>query len=187
MTFVFTHLLTMYRFAAASPQEQIVFGAAKPSVSNQKVYEWLEFMHNQGIGRVCCLLSQTQLAAYPDLLDTYRQHFGIQQVCWASTTDFTLIDLETLKREILPFLVAADQDNEKVVVHCAGGIGRTGQVLAAWLVYRRGFSNRNAIATVKKTGRNPHEAAFAAALQGKNPFKTIANFDQILHQCRQYS
>lgn len=174
----------MYRFAAASSHEHIVFGAAKPGLSAQQVREWVEFMHEQEIRRICCLLPKKQLAPYPNLLDTYQQQFGIQRVCWAPTADFTLIDSQTLRSDILPFLVAADDQNEKVVVHCAGGIGRTGQVLTAWLVHRRGFSNQAAIAAVKKTGRNPHEAAIAAVLQGKNPFKVVADFEQLLDQCR---
>jgi hypothetical protein len=34
----------------------------------------------------------------------------------------------------------ADQAAEKVAVHCSGGIGRTGQVLAAWLIHARGYT-----------------------------------------------
>jgi protein-tyrosine phosphatase len=174
----------MYKFAAASNQESIVFGAAKPGVSESEVRAWVEFMRCQKIERVCCLLPEKQLSPYQDLLSTYKQAFGQQNVCWAPVEDFTVIDQATLTEKILPFLVDADRHCEKVVVHCAGGIGRTGQVLAAWLVHSRNFSNQAAIATVKKTGRNPHEAAIMAIFHKKNPFKVVAEFESLLNQCR---
>jgi hypothetical protein len=34
----------------------------------------------------------------------------------------------------MAFLEAADEAGEKVVLHCSGGQGRTGLILAAWLV-----------------------------------------------------
>lgn len=34
----------------------------------------------------------------------------------------------------MDFLEAADAAGEKVVLHCAGGQGRTGLILASWLV-----------------------------------------------------
>ena len=175
----------MYNFAAASKQEHIVFGSAKAGSSAQKVRDWLKFMKQQKIERVCCLLPKQQLAPYSDLLSIYKQEFGDQRVCWAPIEDFTLVDLETLSAKILPFLVTADQHSEKVVVHCGGGVGRTGQVLAAWLVHGRGFSTQMAIAAVKQMGRNPHEAAIAAVFRGKNPFKIVADLELLLNQCRQ--
>ncbi|MGV0024655.1 hypothetical protein [Phormidesmis priestleyi] len=69
------------------------------------------------------------------------------------------------------------------MVHCAGGIGRTGQVLAAWLVYGRGLTTRSSIATVKKMGRNPYEAAIVAPLLGKNPWKVMRELETLLNQC----
>jgi len=174
----------MYKFAAASEQELAVFGSARPGFSEQKVRDWLEFMKGQKIGRVCCLLPKQQLIPYSDLLGTYEQEFGHQRVCWAPIEDFTLADIETLSGKILPFLVEADQQGEKVVVHCGGGVGRTGHVLAAWLVHSRGFSNQAAITAVKQTGRNPYEAAVAAIFRGKNPLKVIADLESLLNQCR---
>jgi protein-tyrosine phosphatase len=174
----------MYKFAAASEQELTVFGSARPGFSEQKVRDWLEFMKRQKIGRVCCLLPKQQLIAYSDLLGTYEQEFGHQRVCWAPIEDFTLADFEILSGKILPFLVEADQQGEKVVVHCGGGVGRTGHVLAAWLVHSRGFSNQAAITAVKQTGRNPYEAAIAAIFRGKNPLKVIADLESLLNQCR---
>ncbi|MDZ8081355.1 MAG: dual specificity protein phosphatase family protein [Nostoc sp. DcaGUA01] len=114
----------------------------------------------------------------------YQQEFGEQQVCWAPITDFQLANLEMLTQRIIPFLVAADKQNQKVVVHCSGGIGRTGHVLAAWLVSIRGFSNKDALAAVKRTGRNPYEAAIAAMLTFKNPLKVVQELNVLLNDCR---
>jgi hypothetical protein len=50
---------------------------------------------------------------------------------------------------------------QKVVVHCSGGSGRTGHVLAAWLVYFRNSTMEDALDGVKKANgasRNPFEA-----------------------------
>jgi protein-tyrosine phosphatase len=48
--------------------------------------------------------------------------------------DFNIVNPEMLTHQILPFLAATEQHHEKVLIHCSGGIGRTGQVLAAWLL-----------------------------------------------------
>jgi hypothetical protein len=153
----------MYKFAAAWEKESIVFGACKPGYSERQVNDWIEFIQAQGIKRVCCLLDEKQLARY---------------------TDFQLCELEMLTNKILPFLAQAEQLEEKVVIHCSGGVGRTGQILTAWLVRYWGFSNGEAIALVKKTGRNPYEAAIYAAITGKNPFKVLKNFNMLLNHCR---
>jgi len=173
-----------YKFAPAWENEQVVFGAMRPGYTNEMVEDWIQFMRSQGIKRVCCLLPDEQLAFYSDLLETYKQEFGSQLVCWAPIADFNLADLETLTQKIIPFLIEADQQNQKVVVHCSGGIGRTGHVLAAWLVSVRGLSNEAAIKAVKKTGRNPYEAAIFAVFKGKNPLKVIKYLDILLNNCR---
>ena len=146
-----------------------MFGAARPGYSHPQVKAWIEFMQSQGIKKVCCLLSEPQLNRYSDLLGVYRQYFGSDAICWAPIADFQIVDREVLINHILPFLSLADRQSERVVVHCAGGIGRTGQILAAWLIARRGFSHKLAIATVKQSGRNPDEAVIAAPFMGRNP------------------
>jgi protein-tyrosine phosphatase len=170
----------MYKFAAASAHESIVFGAARPGYSDVRVNQWIEHMQRQEIQHVCCLLASAQLNRYGDLLNIYRRSFGSDRVCWAPIEDFQLIERETLVHQILPFLSTADQLQEKVLVHCSGGVGRTGQVLAAWLVYGRGFSVREAIATVNRTGRNPYESAIMGLLKGQNPWKIKAQFNTLL-------
>lgn len=173
----------MYKFAAASEHEPIVFGSARPGYRNKQVTEWIEFMQNQDIKRVCCLLPEFQLARYANLLDVYRRTFGLDHVCWAPIKDFHFASSEILIHQILPFLAIANQTDEKVVVHCSGGIGRTGHVLAAWLVAGRGLSNKAAIAVVKRTGRNPYEAVIAAPFIGRNPWKATVELNQLLEEC----
>jgi protein-tyrosine phosphatase len=173
----------MYKFAAASENELIVFGSAQPGYSDEQVNQWIEFMQNQDIKRVCCLLTEFQLIRYTNLLEVYQQTFGIERVCWAPIPDFQLVKRNTLMRHILPFLVVADQSQEKVVIHCSGGVGRTGHILAAWLVAGRGFSNEAAISAVKHTERNPYEAVIAAPFKGINPWKVAAELNTLLDQC----
>lgn len=176
----------MYKFAPASEHEPIVFGSARPGYSNEQVNEWIEFMQNQDIQRVCCLLPESQLRRYSNLLDVYRQTFGLDQVCWTPIEDFHFATPEILIHQILPFLALANQHQEKVVVHCSGGIGRTGHVLAAWLVDGRGLSNQAAIAAVKQTGKNPYEAVIAAPFKGRNPWKVAAELNTLLDECNRF-
>jgi protein-tyrosine phosphatase len=120
-------------------------------------------------------------ARYSNLLEVYQQTFGVSQVLWTPIEDFLFVDINVLLHQSLPFLAAADQNNQKVVVHCSGGSGRTGHVLAAWLVAGRGFSKQGAIATIQKTGRNPYEAVIAAPFKGRTPWQAAAELNQLLH------
>ena len=164
--------------------ESIVFGAKKPGYSAREIKQWIEFMQKKAIARVCCLLSKNQLNQYSDLLADYGVAFGQDRVCWAPIADFQLVDLEILCYQILPFLRSANDLGEKVVVHCSGGNGRTGHILAAWLVSDRGFSNQAAIAAVKGSGRNLYEFAIAAGLRGQNPLTAARQLDRLLDKCR---
>ena len=150
-------------FTAAYEQEHFVFGARRPGfpfsrVSSPLLQRWIAFMQAQGITRVLCLLSPRQLATYDDLLGTYYQVFGEHNVLWVPIDDFHIAEEVQLIDQIVPFLVEAQQQQEKTVVHCSGGVGRTGHVLAAWLVSGHGMSNEEAIMAVKRQGRNARES-----------------------------
>ncbi len=173
----------MYKFAAASADESIVFGAARSGYTDRQVEQWVEFMRDRDIRRVSCLLSAAQLNRYADLLNIYRQNFGLDRVCWAPIDDFRLVDRHLLFHHILPFLADADRSQEKVVIHCSGGVGRTGQILAAWLITGRGYSCKSAIDTVRQTGRNPYEAVIAAPFWGRNPWQVMAELNNLLDEC----
>src|SRR5438128_7032188 len=77
------------------------------------------------------------------------------------TADHHLCPRQVLRGSILPFLSAAGTGGERAVIHCWGGNGRTGHVLAAWLVAARGLSPMEAIEAVEATGRVPREAVLA--------------------------
>ena len=94
----------MYKFAAAQEDEITVFGASRPGYSDKKVADWVSFMKEQDIKKVCCLLCANQLARYSNLLGIYQQKFGNNNVCWAPIEDFHLSDLANLIQKILPFL-----------------------------------------------------------------------------------
>ena len=174
-----------YRFAPAAPEEAIVFGAARPGYKEEALMQWIAYVRQQGIQKICCLLPEAQCLRYtPHLLSAYYQEFGPDQVCWAPTEDFCVIESSVLTQTILPFLKTADTYQQPVLVHCSGGIGRTGQVLAGWLVHARGYSNQAAIATVRRSGRNPYEAVIAAPLRGKNPLKVLDQLNALLTACR---
>jgi protein-tyrosine phosphatase/phosphohistidine swiveling domain-containing protein len=162
-------MISNHNFGPASPDEQIVFGAERPGYRSEQVglnsiKEWISFMKNKGIKRVCCLLPEEQLKYYGTndqfLLDIYRKEFGEDNVCTAPITDYELCDISLLKEIILPFLQSSDGRGEKVVVHCSGGIGRTARILAAWLVYKYNVSPEEAITIIRNqnsVNRKPYE------------------------------
>jgi protein-tyrosine phosphatase len=167
----------LHRFGPAAPDEPIVFGAAGPGAQPEA---WLKFMQAQGMRRVCCLLPRSSVEMYGQTFgsDGLRPTAG-HRVCLAPIGDFQVVDRGLLQDVILPFLLAADQAQEPVVVHCGGGIGRTGQVLVAWLIVGRGYAVSDAIATVQQQGRNPYEAAIAAPFFGRNPGAVRAALDAL--------
>ncbi len=152
----------MYNFGPANFAEAIVFGAQRPgypskTVETATVTSWIDYMQSNGIERVCCLLGGSQLAFYEDLLGSYRLFFGSANVCSAPIEDYYLSTQDNLTGVIMPFLQESDRMASKAVVHCSGGSGRTGHVLATWLHRGRGFSVDDAIEEAGKT-RNPKEA-----------------------------
>jgi protein-tyrosine phosphatase len=150
-----------YRFAPAAPEVPVVYGACCPgwhtAASRETALDqWLSFMKRRGIERACCLLTGSQLDD-DTMFDRYRRSFG-DNVLHAPIADSRLADVDTLRTEILPFLGAAAAEDSPVVVHCLAGLGRTGHVLAAWLVYGRGYTPQEAVETVREQKRAPMEA-----------------------------
>ena len=157
----------MYNFGPAKKDEVVVYGAERPgyhvpNISPENIEDWIAYMKQQDIQRVCCLLNDKQLTLYPiELIDVYQNEFGVENVCHAPVEDYHLISADYLTRIVLPFLRQTFIRKQKVVVHCSGGSGRTGHVLVAWLVYFRNSTMEDALEAVKKVNgaaRNPFEA-----------------------------
>jgi protein-tyrosine phosphatase len=141
-----------------------VFGASRPGfpsthVENEDVTTWINFVKSQGVSRVCCLLDQPQRAYYGGLILHYEHSFGANNVCAAPIADYHLADEHVLKNHILPFLTHAQHQKINTVVHCSAGIGRTGHVIAAWLVYYFGLSNSAALYATSEMGFNANESS----------------------------
>jgi hypothetical protein len=157
---------TAHRFAPAAPNEDTVYGACCPGWHSAASHEdsladWVEFMRHNDVERVCCLLPGRQLAGSQSNIARYRAVFGDDGVCHAPTPDHHLVDEPLLADRILPFLEDAVATDERVVVHCLAGLGRTGQVLAAWLAHDREMGPDRAVATVEEMGRHPRDAVNA--------------------------
>ncbi|MDS0283108.1 protein-tyrosine phosphatase family protein [Haloarcula onubensis] len=155
--------MNAHRFAPAAPDEAFVYGACTPGWHSAASHaaaidDWVEFMRAEGIERVCCLLTGCQLDDGGAVLDQYAAAFGESNVLHAPVRDHRLVPEDVLVEEILPFLAESRASEEPVVVHCLAGIGRTGQVLAAWLVYNRDYGPERAVETVSENGRDPLDA-----------------------------
>lgn len=169
-----------HNFSAAGLGEATVFGASCPGYSkgatnDPAIEAWVGFMKEQGVARVCCLLSPKQVAAYPRLLEHYRTAFSDDDVCWAPIKDFELCSQELLIEKILPFLRESKRNGKKVVVHCQGGIGRTGHILAAWLAAERDLEPREAVKEVRRTAasRDPLEAVGPGAATKEQLYRLL--------------
>lgn len=155
-----------HRFGPAAPDEEYIFGACAPgwhsaASHDAALTDWITTLHEHGVARVCCLLPGRQLDETGANLDRYQSAFGEENVLHAPVPDHYLLPESLLTEEILPFLADAREAEEKVVVHCLAGIGRTGQVLAGWLVYNRDYGPDQAIETVQEMGRDPMDAVEA--------------------------
>jgi len=151
-----------FHFGPARSGEVTAYGARTPEGSFASIVEWADFMRAQGVTRVCCLLDAGQLAGFPVNLEAeYKKLFGETCVLMEPIADHHLCSQQALRERILPFLRTADSAGERVVIHCWGGNGRTGHVLAAWLVAARGLSPVDAMTAVEASGRLPQEAVLA--------------------------
>lgn len=145
------------------PKETLVFGTSRPGYPNDQigpdiVGAWLEKVQARGVGRIVCLLGPEQLDYYaPALIDQYRARLGVGEILHEPVEDYRLISSEGLQR-VIRFICDGVHAGRPTVVHCSAGHGRTGHVLAGWLVCDRGLDPEPAIQVVATQGFNAEEA-----------------------------
>jgi protein-tyrosine phosphatase len=146
-------------------RDTIVYGADRPGYELEQVDEWIEFMLQRDVRRVVCLLSDERLTKYDDLLGAYRRRFAA--VTHAAIDDYGLPTDEVLERA-LAALSEAERAGDRIVAHCAAGMGRTGLISSAWLCRRYGLGVDDAITEVCESAwrvganRDPLEAGAGA-------------------------
>ena len=132
-----------------------VFGACRPGHLGGDLTDWTVILADGGVSTVVCLLSEGEAGrwglpgAYDDAFEAY--HVPIR--------DRHFPPADRLARAV-DLLEAATDGGGRVAVHCNAGLGRTGVVVAAWLVRQKGFAPAAAVETVE-TGpmpRAPREA-----------------------------
>jgi protein-tyrosine phosphatase len=181
--------MNKFNFGPAFKDERIVWGAQRPGydedeipVQMSRIKEWISFMKDDGIKHVCYLLTKDEEREFYGnevLSNIYLYEFGQNHVFSMPVKDRHLCNASLLKERILPLLDKSYVNGEKIVIHCSGGSGRTGHVLAAWLVYKHKLSIDKALSAVKlpSVSRNPYEAVCA-----KNA--TMDELYNLLKQCQ---
>jgi hypothetical protein len=135
--------------ASPSPSSLLLVGAARPGAIKQRCFDlsapkvtaaevdaWADEMINKhGAQRVVGLLTASELATYePGALEQLGERFS-GDGRWRNVLGVKEGDAAAL-REVLDLIDAGVQAGERVVVHCWGGGGRTGNALAGWLAAR---------------------------------------------------
>ena len=69
-------VMAKFRFGPARLGESVVYGAQRPGYRSESVdlacvKDWISFVRQSGIRRVCCLLSETQLASTTSICSTH--------------------------------------------------------------------------------------------------------------------
>lgn len=169
----------LYNFGSASSRDKLLFGCARPGHAHPKIdtprtprgppvektdlKKWIEFLRTRGVKHVICLLSQTELTFFsqPFLKTIASAGFTVTHVPPAKEDGSDGGALEKLE-EVMDH---AANSNERVVVHCASGQKRTGDVLALWLHRRYRMSVEKAVEEVT-TFASDHRLLRRPSVQG---------------------
>lgn len=130
-----------HNFGPASMRDNVLYTACRPgdppgkldAISDESVEEWINFMKEHGVHRVISLLDENEYSNYDADLRKQYADGGLEYLCQE-------IRQEGAFANISQYIHQAAANEEKVVAHCTGGIGRAGRVAAGWLVHRYGLT-----------------------------------------------
>jgi protein-tyrosine phosphatase len=129
-----------------------VFGVCRPRFGDGDLGSWLDALDEAGIGRVVCVLSETETEEY-GVPEAYADHFETRHTPLPADG---VPDDESLDAAVEAVRMG-NYAGERVAIHCDDGLGRTGLVAAAWLTRYHGYGPEEALDVVTAAGRAPRE------------------------------
>jgi len=129
--------------------------------SNNPTTAELEQLRSQGFSVIVSLLLPGEHEPAYDLEQARKSGFACQSI---PVKDVTAPSLEQLK-EFLEIVGSLGAD-DKLLVHCQAGIGRTGTFAAAYWI-SRGLSVREAVAKIRKLRWGAIETSLQEAVLGE--------------------
>lgn len=109
-------------------------GSGMPTTINE-----INWILNQGVKSIITMTENALPESW--VKDTKYLH--------VPTEDLSAPDIEKID-EAVDFIHERINNNEPVMVHCAAGIGRTGTILACYLIKYQKYSAKNAIEKIRK-------------------------------------
>ncbi|EPG64800.1 cyclin-dependent kinase inhibitor 3 [Leptospira wolffii serovar Khorat str. Khorat-H2] len=109
----------------------------------------IDTIREEGISTVVSLLTENEYAEYgvPDLKEAYQKS-GMDSVF------YPILDQKVPDRSSLEVLLdrmdTELSSGKNILVHCVGGLGRSGTVAAAYLIRKLGFTSEQAIRRVRE-------------------------------------
>ncbi len=116
---------------------------------DRNLAEDVSVIQEEGVKSVLCLITENEFSAYgvPGLKAAYSDAgFDAQYLPIADQTTPALAPMLAA----LQWLDEQIQKGQKVLVHCAGGLGRSGLIAAAYLMLKRGLDAHAAIDRVRE-------------------------------------
>lgn len=132
--------------------------------------EDLDVIRQEGVQSILCLVTENEFSAYgvPGLKNAYASAgFDAR---YLPIADQAAPAVELL-RESLQWLDERLQKGQKVLVHCVGGLGRSGLLAAAYMIEKRGANAAAAIELVR-------EARGARAIETKRQEDFLVSLEQ---------
>ncbi|OHD10454.1 MAG: hypothetical protein A2Y41_10995 [Spirochaetes bacterium GWB1_36_13] len=114
------------------------------------IYDDLEVLKENQITHIVCLLTEDEMVRFgvPDLKKQYAEK-GFE-VYYFPILDQGITE-KVLTHSLFDWIENALENKKNILIHCVGGLGRSGMIAAAFLKNRFGFSPEEAISTVRKT------------------------------------
>ena len=116
--------------------------------------EDIEFVRKENINAIVCLVEENELEIMDDNynvgIEAYKRLLSKRNIelLHAPIKDFSVPTLEQLEY-VINWIETKIKENKSVMVHCRGGLGRTGTVVDAFLMYENGYTAEEAIKYIR--------------------------------------